>query len=135
MIMPVKKYDIGWVDAFQSGKLYSIRVAGRKMVLARREDEFFALRDVCPHQGAKLSSGLMTGEVVAEHPGQQPKLRREGEFLSCPWHGWKIVLRTGCSPLEESECVKVRRYEVHVEGERVLVVLSAKGGLRQSKLD
>ena len=49
MIMPVKKYDIGWVDAFQSGKLYSIRVAGRKMVLARREDEFFALRDVCPH--------------------------------------------------------------------------------------
>ena len=135
MTMSVKKYDIGWVDAFQSGKPYSIRVAGRKMVLARRGDEFFALRDVCPHQGAKLSSGLLTGEVVAEYPGQQPKLRREGEFLSCPWHGWKIDLRTGCFPLKEPECVRVRRYAVHLEDERVLVALSAKGSLRQSKLD
>ena len=123
--MPVssQNHDVGQVDAFESGRPYVVRVAGRDVVLVRRGNEFFAIRYVCPHNGAKLSDGLLTGEVSASRPGEQHELLRKDEFLVCPWHGWKIDVRTGCSSLEPDR-IRVRRYGVHIEGGRVLVALS-----------
>lgn len=115
-------HDIGQVKAFESGKLYAIHVAGIDVVLVRQENKFFAIRDACPHQGAKLSNGSLTGEVIANHPGAEPKLLRQGECITCPWHGWKVDIRTGYSLLEPTR-IKVKRYDVHIEDGRVLVVL------------
>ena len=115
-------YDIGQVNTFESGKLYAIHVADIDVVLVRQENKFFAIRDACPHRGAKLSNGLLTGEVVANHPGEEPKLLRQGECIVCPWHGWKVDIRTGYSLLEPTR-IKVKRYDVHIEDGRVLVVL------------
>ena len=115
-------YDIGQVNTFESGKLYAIHVADIDVVLVRQENKFFAIRDACPHRGAKLSNGLLTGEVVAYRPGEEPKLLRQGECIVCPWHGWKVDIRTGCSLLEPDR-ITVKRYDVHIEDGRVLVVL------------
>lgn len=42
-------------------------------------NELFALKDRCPHQGAKLSGGTCT---------------KDG-FIVCPWHKYGFNLRTG----------------------------------------
>lgn len=123
MHRPNQNHDVGQVNAFESGKLYAVRVADIDVVLIRQGNEFFAIRDACPHRGARLSNGALTGEVAANHPGEQPKLLRKGEFLICPWHGWKIDVRTGCSLLEPHR-IKTKRYDVHIKDERVLVALT-----------
>ncbi|MEE3193352.1 MAG: Rieske (2Fe-2S) protein [Candidatus Poribacteria bacterium] len=117
-----QNHDIGQISAFESGKLYALHVADTDIVLVRQDNEFFAIRDACPHRGARLSNGFLTGKVAAKYPGDQPKLLRQGECIVCPWHGWKIDVRTGCSLLEPDR-IKAKRYNVHIEDGRVFVAL------------
>jgi nitrite reductase/ring-hydroxylating ferredoxin subunit len=120
------RVDLGPVEQFVPGQPHAVRAASRDLgvardlVVVRKGDEFFAIRDACPHQGAKLSGGALCGHVEDCDPGDQPVLSREGEFLTCPWHGWKMDLRTGQSALEP-ETVRVKSYPVHVEAGRLLV--------------
>ena len=114
------RVDVGPVSDFGPGRPHAVRAAGRDQVVVRKGDEFFAIRDACPHQGAKLSGGALCGQVEACVRGEQPVLSRDAEFLTCPWHGWKMDLRTGRSALEP-ETVRVKSYPVHVEAGRLLV--------------
>jgi 3-phenylpropionate/trans-cinnamate dioxygenase ferredoxin subunit len=120
------RVDLGPVEQFVPGQPHAVRAASgdrvvvRDLVVVRKVDEFFAIRDACPHQGAKLSGGALCGHVEAGAPGEQPVLSREGEFLTCPWHGWKMDLRTGRSTLEP-ETVRVKSYPVHVEAGHLMV--------------
>ena len=95
---------------------------GRGLVVVRRQDQWWALRDICPHQGARLSDGQVTGQVAECRLGGEAVLERDGEILVCPWHGWQFDLCTGRSVVEP-ETVRVRTYAVRVEAERVLVDL------------
>tara|TARA_B100000676_G_C17567438_1_gene575414 strand:- start:15 stop:389 length:375 start_codon:yes stop_codon:yes gene_type:complete len=112
--------DVGAADQFDEGKPHAVRAGDRDLVIVRRGDEFFAVRDACPHQGARLSSGYLTGDVESCSVGEQPEFVRDGEFLACPWHGWKVDIRNGCSPIEP-ESVRVRSYDVLVDQGRVYV--------------
>ncbi len=114
------RIEIGSVESLPEGRLHAVRAGERDLVVVRKGDEFFAIRDACPHQGAKLSSGELTGDVQPCLRGDQPVLYREGEFVSCPWHGWKIDVRSGQSPTEP-EAIRVKTYDVSVDGGRVFV--------------
>jgi nitrite reductase/ring-hydroxylating ferredoxin subunit len=107
--------DVGDAEAFVEGRPTAVRVDDRDVVVVRKGSEYFAVRDVCPHQGARLS-----GHVKPCNRGDQPILTREGEFLECPWHGWKVDLRTGSSPTEPDR-VRVRAYDVTVDKGRVYI--------------
>ena len=39
--------------------------------------------------------------------------------MTCPWHGWEYDIKTGINPLNSQ--IKVKKYEVMVEGYRVKV--------------
>ena len=55
---------------------------------------YFALKNVCPHQGAPLCQG----SVHATHrPGDVFEFRPDlaGRILRCPWHGWEFDIVTG----------------------------------------
>lgn len=117
---PGIRVDLGPVEDFTAGRPHPVRAANRDLVVVKKGDEFFAIRDACPHQGAKLSGGALCGNVETCAPGEQPILSRQGEFLTCPWHGWKMDLRTGQSALEP-ETVRVKSYPVHVEAGRLIV--------------
>ena len=47
------------------------KTAGRykAAVLVRRGERWWGLRDICPHQGARLSAGTVTGKVPSCLPG------------------------------------------------------------------
>ena len=116
------KYDVGAEHDFVAGKLYRIELEKRAIVLFRRGEQFFALRDVCPHQGARLSAGRLQGTTQPCLPGTPIIYDREDEIVVCPWHGWEFDAETGCS-LADPRKARVRRYLAVVVRDRVIVDL------------
>jgi nitrite reductase/ring-hydroxylating ferredoxin subunit len=114
------KIDVGAVEDFVEGRPHAVRAGNRDLVVVRKGDAVYAVRDACPHQGAKLSDGCVIGDVAVCERGEQPEYVRDGEFLACPWHGWKVDVTTGCSAVEP-ERVRVRSYDAQVDGKRVYV--------------
>ena len=116
-------HDIGALKDFDCGRPYRVEVGGRALVVVRRDDDrLYALRDTCPHQGARLSDGRVGGTSLACKPGEVIEYGRIGEILTCPWHGWEYDLCTGQS-LINPQRVRVAAYPVRVESGRVLVDL------------
>jgi nitrite reductase/ring-hydroxylating ferredoxin subunit len=77
-----------------------VSVESRDIVVLNIKGELFALSDKCPHKGASLCGGLLTGLVRSSAPGQY-QYERAGEILRCPWHQWEFDVRTGrsyCDP-------------------------------------
>ncbi len=65
-------------DELQSGQMKRVNVAGREIVIAREEDNFYAADNKCPHMGGNLSKGSLDGHVI-----------------TCPVHKSKFDLKTG----------------------------------------
>ncbi len=75
-------------------------VDGKAVLVLNIKGELFAVSDTCPHRGASLSGGILTGQIVSQAPGHYA-YSRAGEILRCPWHAWEFDLRTGrswCDP-------------------------------------
>ena len=70
------------------------------------------LRDICPHEGARLSRGRVLECVTGEKTGQY-ELVRDEFVIRCPWHGYEFDVATGRCVADPS--VRVRAYEVTVE--------------------
>ena len=72
-----------WIDAgptadLHDGEAISIPVGRRMIAVVRSGDEYFAIEDVCTHDG-----GILTGGPV------------EGDQIVCPRHGARFSIRTG----------------------------------------
>ena len=93
----------------------------RKIVEVRRRSigvfnvhgEYYALRSLCPHQGAPLCRGTITGTARSNNPGEII-WERAGQILRCPWHGWEFDIATGQSVFNPHR-LRVRTYDVTVE--------------------
>ena len=120
--MTSNEHDVGDATDYVPGTVYGIEVAGRTLAIARHGDRFFAVHDTCPHQGASLSKGSLTGDVLPCQVGGTPQFERDGEVLRCPWHGWQFDLKTGRS-LVDPEHTRIRSYPVRVEENRVIVAI------------
>ncbi len=116
----MRSIDLGPAEDFPLGQLCRAEVEGRALVIARREDGVSALRDICPHQGAPLSSGHLTGYVPPCQPGAPIRMEGGRGIVVCPWHGWEFDLKTGRS-LADPQKMRVRSYPAHVEDGRVVV--------------
>jgi 3-phenylpropionate/trans-cinnamate dioxygenase ferredoxin subunit len=66
------------MTALADGQTLSIAVGRRMIAIARSGDEYFAIEDVCTHDGAELTGGAI-----------------EGAEIICPRHGARFCLRTG----------------------------------------
>ena len=95
---------------------------GRGIVIVHREERWWALRDICPHQGAKLSAGSITGRVPPCLPGEQISMLHDELVLLCPWHGWEYDVETGRC-LTDPDHTRVRVYPTKIEDGRVWVEL------------
>ncbi len=94
-------------------------LSGRPVVVFNIAGEFFALLDKCPHQGARLCHGVLTGFVTADGVGKS-KVTRAGEILMCPRHGWEFDVRTGQSYFDPLR-TKVKMYPSEVsQGEEIV---------------
>jgi 3-phenylpropionate/trans-cinnamate dioxygenase ferredoxin component len=80
-----------------------VRIEDQSVAIFRVNGSYYALEDVCTHDGGPLAEGLLDGEVI-----------------ECPRHGARFSLRTGavlCLPATSP----VPTYEVRVEGDDIKV--------------
>jgi nitrite reductase/ring-hydroxylating ferredoxin subunit len=113
------EHDLGPLTGYPQGEPVAVDVGRRRLVVVRDGERVFALRDVCPHQGAALSAGrvISTCRMHREDGGWvQTDLRA----LQCPWHGWAFELDDGRAVFEASGA-RVRSYPARVAGGRVHV--------------
>ncbi len=83
-----------------SGKI--VEAGGKEIALFNCDGKFYALNNICLHQGGPLGEGSLEGTVV-----------------TCPWHGWQYDVTTGVSPVESS--IRTECYKVKVEGDDIFV--------------
>jgi nitrite reductase/ring-hydroxylating ferredoxin subunit len=98
---------------FRPGDRRIVEVEGRSIGVFNIRGEFYALRNICPHQGAPLCLGKVMGTTVARKPFEL-EYGRDGEIVKCPWHGWEFDILTGRSVFNP-HLVRVRTYEVSIE--------------------
>lgn len=102
------------------GERKIVDVDGKSVGLFNVGGRYVAVRNLCPHELAPVCRGRVSGTTVASEPGQF-RWGREGEILSCPWHGWEFDLLTG-----EALCGDRRgltRYEVTVDGDDLVITI------------
>jgi nitrite reductase (NADH) small subunit len=79
---------------------------------------YYALLNVCPHRGAALCEGPVSG-TTCPTDGRDFVYGRENEIVRCAWHGWEFDIRTGAFLVNPK--IKVRSYPVTIEGDSVYV--------------
>ncbi|MGD9529850.1 Rieske (2Fe-2S) protein [Pseudonocardia sp.] len=108
-----RTFVVGKVSEIPPGERKIVDVGGRTIGVFNVDGRFYALRNICPHQGAPLCQGSLKGTALPSAPGEY-LWGREGEILSCPWHGWEFDVTTGRSIFNPHR-TRVRTFEVSVE--------------------
>lgn len=85
-----------------------VEVEDQLIVLIHAAGHFYALDDVCTHDGGPLSDGPLDAS--------------EGS-LACPRHGAKFDIKTGAA-LTMPATKPTRSHEVQIQGDQILVRLS-----------
>jgi nitrite reductase (NADH) small subunit len=89
-----------------------VRVKGIEIGLFNAGGEVRAYRNACPHAGAPVCLGRVSGTSMPSKVYEYI-YGMEGCVLRCPWHGWEFDLRTG----EHIVDPEVRLKSVPVEAE------------------
>jgi 3-phenylpropionate/trans-cinnamate dioxygenase ferredoxin component len=96
-------FKVATVSEMPPGGKKLVEVDGYPVALFNVGGEFYAIEDVCTHDGGPLAEGELDGDAI-----------------ECPRHGARFNVRTGavlCMPaVEPVEC-----YEVQVDGDDILV--------------
>ena len=87
-----------------AGQGKCVEVEGKRIAIFNVDGTFYALDDVCPHQGGPLSEGELSGKV-----------------LTCPWHGWEFDVDTGVN--RDDPDVIQEKFEVMVDGSDIMVAV------------
>ncbi|MEX0764560.1 MAG: non-heme iron oxygenase ferredoxin subunit [Nitrosopumilaceae archaeon] len=85
------------------GEMRAVDLANEGVCIINVDNNFYAMGNVCTHQGGPLNEGILDGYEV-----------------ECPWHLAKFGIRTGnvlAPPAEKS----VLGYDVKVEGNNILI--------------
>lgn len=94
--------DVVTTNALGDGEHAVVEVDGTEVAVFRIGGEYFAVQDVCTHDGAEIASG-----------------RLEGSEIICPRHGARFCLKTGkvLKPpaYEDLPCFPVRVHEGRVQ--------------------
>jgi len=96
------------------GERMIVEINNRTIGVFNVHGEYFALRNTCPHEGAELCRGTITGMNLPTDKVGEYDWVREGEIIRCPWHGWEFDIKTGKSIFNPNK-VRVKCYDVEVE--------------------
>ena len=91
-----------------AGTMRCVAIRGHEVLIANVDGAVLATDDICTHEDASLSCGVLKGAIVR-----------------CPLHGATFNLRDG-APLDEPAEEPLRCHEVKVENGVVFVRLRAE---------
>lgn len=118
-VAPTMEHPVGDVEEVRRDGCRVVQVNGRAVGVISIDDGFFAVHDRCPHMGASMCRGTVSGtfEPAAPH---ELVYGRHDRVIRCPWHGWEFDLETGRSLLEPDR-VGLRTYAVTVHDGQVVL--------------
>lgn len=90
------------------GRMKGVEVNGTPVLIANVGGTVYAIKDQCIHQHVRLSDGSLRDCIV-----------------TCRKHAWAFDLRTG--EYLVSPQLKVKRYDVEVEGDEIRVHVPYEG--------
>ncbi|MEE8442747.1 MAG: non-heme iron oxygenase ferredoxin subunit [Dehalococcoidia bacterium] len=92
----------------EAGKVIVVQVEDEEIAICNVDGEFFALANVCTHDGGSLDQGELEGDVI-----------------ECPRHGAQFDVRSG-EVLQMPAVIPLDTYEVQVQGEDILVAVESE---------
>jgi nitrite reductase (NADH) small subunit len=116
-----RRYPVCGADELLPGETRIVELAGRSIGIHRTSEQIYAIRNVCPHQGAELCRGVV-GSTMLPSDAHTYVVGLQERVIRCPWHGWEFDMQTGRS-LFDPEHVRVKTYRVVVEDGTVIVEL------------
>jgi 3-phenylpropionate/trans-cinnamate dioxygenase ferredoxin subunit len=90
-------------DQLEPGKVMVVELEGQEIALCNVDGAFYAIEDVCSHDGSPLDQAELTGCQI-----------------ECPRHGARFDVRTG-RPLTLPAVVPIRAYQVELRDGGVYV--------------
>ncbi|NHN35189.1 Rieske (2Fe-2S) protein [Paenibacillus agricola] len=90
----MEKYWVAHKDEIVEGTCKIVKVKNAEYGVYNVKGEYYAWRNVCPHFGAPVCRGVVTGTRLPSNVYEYT-LGRENEIVRCPWHGWEFDLITG----------------------------------------
>ena len=87
----------------QPSQMKAVEVAGESICIVNVNGNYYAIGNVCTHEGGPLADGSL-----------------EGYEVECPWHGSKFDVRTGEVTNPPAD-VPEPPYEVRIDGNNILV--------------
>lgn len=99
-------YLVARISEFEVGQKKCVIAGTKKLLLARLEDGFYAVDNICPHKQGQLCDGFLdikNGEVI------------------CGLHDWNFDLKTGISPYNQKD--KIDTFEVKIKGKKIFVIV------------
>ena len=112
MNAPTREIEVPHALRPEPGERCLWRIEGRSIALFNVSGELFAIDDSCPHAGASLANGVVSGRTV-----------------QCRAHGLRFDMATGCML---PPGLRVRTYPLSIDGDRVVLTLEAEQGAAQS---
>jgi len=101
-VAPEGFHMVAKVEDVPPGQSKVVMLNNRAIALFNVDGKFFAIHNLCPHEGGPLSEGRVKGFVV-----------------SCPWHDLAFDIRNGQGTDGGGYCVS--SYDVRVEGAEIFV--------------
>ncbi|MCM3403189.1 Rieske (2Fe-2S) protein [Cytobacillus oceanisediminis] len=114
----MNKHVVATVSELPIGSHKVVKVGSIEIGIFNVENEFYALKSVCPHQQASLCKGVVDGTNL-HSDAHQYIFGRDGEILRCPWHNWEFDIKTGCALFDNS--LKVASYKVTQDGDNLVL--------------
>jgi nitrite reductase/ring-hydroxylating ferredoxin subunit len=106
------------VDEIEAGKMKIVCINGKEIGLFHESGDYFAVLNYCPHRGAPVCLGKVTGMVTSTGPGETD-YDAERKILRCPWHHWEFDLESGnaLTPIRQ----RLKTFPVTLESGNILV--------------
>lgn len=118
------EHVIGTVADFPVGSSKVVKIRNIEIGVFNVNGTLYALPNVCPHQFGPLCRGGVNGTMVnGPETDWQFQWGREGEILTCPWHGIEFDIAKGTAL--SNPRLKVRQYTVSVVDDEVLVTFGS----------
>jgi 3-phenylpropionate/trans-cinnamate dioxygenase ferredoxin subunit len=96
-----------------------VTIEGRAVLVLNAGGRLRAVSDMCPHKGASLSQGALSGLATAG-PDGAIRYERPQSILRCPWHGWEFDVETGRSLCDPAR-MRLMTFAVAIEDGAVVV--------------
>jgi nitrite reductase (NADH) small subunit len=114
------RHVVARIDEIPPGGRKIVRVDGREVGLFNLDGSYYALKNACPHQGARVCLGRIVGTTLPSS-AHEYRYGKEGRILRCPWHSWEYEIESGQSVFDPS--VRVVTYPVEVAGDEISVTI------------